>query len=1260
MDRKRGDIRAFFKPKVPPPSASAAKETRRSVSTPEDPVLSQGAVRPGGSKQEEKIVNPGDWTGRKEPVAQQPAKPVQATDPGYERADDVANQPVQLSSHGDSPDRIPKTSSMSQGRGKGGRLRRIASSDDEDSSPRHSSCLRAGAPPPGSSLGKKVSPAVEVKRRPQNERGERREDAKSRSKSKDVKQKAVEVVDVDDFFSSSVDKAVEKVLTRPPQKPTQSLQTEEMDVDEEDEEQEEKAKERGEEEAKRSSCPGRLDRVASSPKGKRPANTTSQWTKLVRSMEPEQVRQKRKKMEARQSPEVLSNSEEEMHARPRRPRQKDDEEEEYVESSEEDEESEDDDADESEEEDTNGSLKAKGRSKSHKEVQNPPSTAIARSPTAPSPSSARSWQAQQQKPEAMPAPAQQSSTGKRMYTSNLEEGSEQTSTCSPSPNRKKRKVEESVVPLTKKDKEEGSTNPLAGSTSCFAGKTFVFTGVLDSMAREEAVSAVVGNGGRCTSAVSGRTDYLVAGALLEDGRDVTTGSKYRKALQLMHDGKGKQKTSLKILHEQEFLAMLPENAEKKPTLEARQLQEETSRLESAKTVKSDGSADEPDRQHSDENSGTLLWAEKYRPKRADDFVGNREHLRTLQTWLADWADVCLHGIKKKPPPRSSAPSFSPYGFAPTINLNARAALLSGPPGIGKTTAARLAAEAAGYDVLEYNASDARNKAHIEDIGNMTSGGLTLHSFLDQKNEASRGSPGRNAKRPMGACVLMDEVDGLSGGDRGGAQAIVKLIETSKCPIICICNDRMHPKVRTIASKCLDLRFHPPHMTALRSRVEKIAAAEDLSLDPQAVDYLCESAGGDLRQILTSLQMIAYETREKAKEKDWKSREEKADFSTGLKDEQVMHGPFECCKQLLDAHQSSKLSRRQKLDKFFSDYDLIPLLIQENYLEAFRQGMQRGSSPSAEKFSSPHTFSMTKKTSLSSASSRVGVSTQPNDCFVINLVASAACDLVEADIMNNVLRVSQQWGMLPDIGFLCCVSLPAKVEKAQGFLGRVQFPSWLGRNSTQTKHKRLLTELLLVLLNQLQCCSTSSGLKLSGYLDALYRKCVGPLVRLSKADPKIAVEAAMQAMAEYSLTRGMVVDNLNSLRLKNQERLYDSIETRVKSSFTRMCNAAAKASSAFIVEARKGRNAKAAAAEEERQDGEQDMEVTTTGEDNVDAADEDDDDPLRDSFILSAVKGKKEMKGAAGRSQRGGGPRSTPRGESNAARRGKKVRSKAAT
>lgn len=53
---------------------------------------------------------------------------------------------------------------------------------------------------------------------------------------------------------------------------------------------------------------------------------------------------------------------------------------------------------------------------------------------------------------------------------------------------------------------------------------------------------------------------------------------------------------------------------------------------------------------------------------------------------------------------------------------------------------------------------------------------------------------------------MDEVDGMSAGDRGGMAELIQLIKKTKIPIICICNDRSSPKVRSLANYCLDLRF----------------------------------------------------------------------------------------------------------------------------------------------------------------------------------------------------------------------------------------------------------------------------------------------------------------------------------------------------------------------------------------------------------------------------------------------------------------------
>ena len=62
--------------------------------------------------------------------------------------------------------------------------------------------------------------------------------------------------------------------------------------------------------------------------------------------------------------------------------------------------------------------------------------------------------------------------------------------------------------------------------------TFVLTGVLNSLTREQAKTLILDHGGRVTTGVSGRTSYLVSGAELEDGRKASEGSKSKKAVEL--------------------------------------------------------------------------------------------------------------------------------------------------------------------------------------------------------------------------------------------------------------------------------------------------------------------------------------------------------------------------------------------------------------------------------------------------------------------------------------------------------------------------------------------------------------------------------------------------------------------------------------------------------------------------------------------------------------------------------------------------------
>ncbi len=55
------------------------------------------------------------------------------------------------------------------------------------------------------------------------------------------------------------------------------------------------------------------------------------------------------------------------------------------------------------------------------------------------------------------------------------------------------------------------------------------SGIFSEITREKLEALISEYGGRVTGSVSGKTDYLVVGYKLEDGREVTLGGKYRNA-----------------------------------------------------------------------------------------------------------------------------------------------------------------------------------------------------------------------------------------------------------------------------------------------------------------------------------------------------------------------------------------------------------------------------------------------------------------------------------------------------------------------------------------------------------------------------------------------------------------------------------------------------------------------------------------------------------------------------------------------------------
>lgn len=231
-----------------------------------------------------------------------------------------------------------------------------------------------------------------------------------------------------------------------------------------------------------------------------------------------------------------------------------------------------------------------------------------------------------------------------------------------------------------------------------------------------------------------------------------------------------------------------------------------------------------------EDTEDMLLTDKYAPKRVQDIIGNQTIISKLSGWLQDWT------VEGKP-----------------SKDNFRAALLSGPPGIGKTTAAVVVSKALGFIPIEFNASDSRSKSSLEAHVKEILGNRGCDEYFDPKFFP-------NPKNKVNHVLLMDEVDGMSSGDRGGMAFLISLIKKTRIPIICMCNDRSSPKVRSLANHCLDLRFRKMDARHLSERMAEIARNEGLNIKPNALEQLVSACNSDIRHILNVFNLLKLQSK----------------------------------------------------------------------------------------------------------------------------------------------------------------------------------------------------------------------------------------------------------------------------------------------------------------------------------------------------------------------------------------------------------------
>ncbi|MFW5866134.1 MAG: AAA family ATPase, partial [Nanoarchaeota archaeon] len=160
-------------------------------------------------------------------------------------------------------------------------------------------------------------------------------------------------------------------------------------------------------------------------------------------------------------------------------------------------------------------------------------------------------------------------------------------------------------------------------------------------------------------------------------------------------------------------------------------------------------------------------------------------------------------------------------------------LLYGPSGVGKTTMIHAFAAEQGYDVLELNASDTRNKAGLKEFLSKATGQASL--FGNKK------------------IILLDEIDGLSATkDRGAAGEIVKFIKSSTFPIVMTGTNIFDKKLSSVRKVCDKVELSSLRPSDIRTVLEQTCERLGVDCDVAVLKAISRNAAGDVRAALNDL------------------------------------------------------------------------------------------------------------------------------------------------------------------------------------------------------------------------------------------------------------------------------------------------------------------------------------------------------------------------------------------------------------------------
>jgi len=171
----------------------------------------------------------------------------------------------------------------------------------------------------------------------------------------------------------------------------------------------------------------------------------------------------------------------------------------------------------------------------------------------------------------------------------------------------------------------------------------------------------------------------------------------------------------------------------------------------------------------------------------------------------------------------------------------RGIYIYGSPGSGKTYFVKDILKKLDYDIILFDAGDFRNKTVIDTITKHNMSDTNILSLLKKKTKK--------------LAIIMDEIDGMNSGDKGGINSLIKLIRPKKTkkqkkeditmiPIICIGNYHIDKKIKEMMKVCVPIELKTPTSKQIETVVKLLMPKLETCLMNNITTFI----QGDLRKL----------------------------------------------------------------------------------------------------------------------------------------------------------------------------------------------------------------------------------------------------------------------------------------------------------------------------------------------------------------------------------------------------------------------------